>query len=187
MSGTVNKVILVGNLARDPEVRSFDNGGRVAKMRILTNETWTDKDGNRKEQTEGHDVVTYNDRLVDVIEKYVRKGNKVYVEGMNKTRKWQDSNGNDRYNTEVELPRFAGVLTMLGGPNDRDNDFSSGDDRGDAGQGGGRDNRGGGNERGGRDDRGGNDRGGSRSSGGGGNDRGGRGGFQEDLDDDVPF
>ena len=109
MAGSVNKVILVGNLGRDPEVRSFQNGGRVANLRIATSESWKDKStGERKDRTEWHNVDIFNERLVDVAEKYLKKGAKVYIEGQLETRKWQDKEGQDRYTTSVVLRQFRG-------------------------------------------------------------------------------
>ena len=114
MAGSVNKVIIVGNLGADPEVKSFSNGGRIANLRIATSETWNDRTTNeRKERTEWHSVVLDNDNLVRVAEQYLRKGSKVYVEGQLRTRKWQDRDGNDRYTTEVYVGRFRGELTIL--------------------------------------------------------------------------
>jgi single-strand DNA-binding protein len=114
MAGSVNKVILVGNLGADPEVKSFQNGGRIANLRIATSESWTDRQTNeRKEKTEWHTVVIDNDNLIKVVENYLRKGSKVYVEGQLQTRKWQDRDGNDRYSTEVRVGRFRGELTLL--------------------------------------------------------------------------
>jgi len=114
MAGSVNKVILIGNLGADPEVKSFQNGGRVCNFRIATSETWKDRtSGERKERTEWHSISVSNDGLVGVCEKYLRKGSKVYVEGQLRTRKWQDQQGNDRYTTEVVIPPFGGVMTML--------------------------------------------------------------------------
>lgn len=114
MAGSVNKVILVGNLGADPEVKSFANGGRIANLRIATSESWTDRQTNeRRERTEWHQVVLDNDNLVRVAEQYLRKGAKVYVEGQLRTRKWQDRDGNDRYTTEVYVGRFRGELTLL--------------------------------------------------------------------------
>lgn len=114
---SVNKVILIGNLGRDPEVRSFANGGKVANLSIATSETWKDKtSGERKERTEWHSVSIMNEGLVNVAERYLRKGSKVYIEGQLQTRKWQDQSGADRYTTEVVLRAFNGVLTMLDGP-----------------------------------------------------------------------
>ena len=114
MAGSVNKVILVGNLGRDPEIRTFGNGGRVANFSVATSESWRDKNsGERKEKTEWHNVAVFNDGLVGVIEKYVKKGSKVYVEGKLQTRKWQDRDGNDRYSTEVVLQGYGGNLTLL--------------------------------------------------------------------------
>mgnify|MGYP001143261087 CR=1 FL=1 len=116
MAGSVNKVILIGNLGRDPEIRSFQNGGRVANLSIATSETWRDKaSGERKEKTEWHRVVVYNDKLVDVIERYLKKGAKVYIEGQLETRKWSDQSGQERYTTEVVLRPYRGELTMLDG------------------------------------------------------------------------
>lgn len=117
MAGSVNKVILVGNLGADPEVRSFQNGGRIANLRIATSEQWKDRaSGERKERTEWHSVVISGDGLVGVVERFLRKGSKVYIEGQLKTRKWQDQSGNDRYSTEVSVGGMGGVLTMLDGP-----------------------------------------------------------------------
>ncbi len=171
MAGSVNKVILIGNLGQDPEVKSFQNGGRIANLRIATSETWKDRQtGERKERTEWHTVVLQSDGLVGVAEKYLRKGSKVYIEGQLRTRKWQDASGNDRYSTEVSVGGMGGVLTMLDG----------------APGGGGNRNSVGGNDWGGgggqqRSSGGGNDWGGGGSSGGS------AGGFADDLDDDIPF
>lgn len=116
MAGSVNKVILVGNLGRDPEVKSFQNGGKVAEMRIATSEQWKDRNtGERKERTEWHTVKVFTEGLVGVAERYLRKGSKVYIEGQIQTRKWQDQTGADRYSTEIVLQGFGGVLTMLDG------------------------------------------------------------------------
>jgi len=177
VAGSVNKVILVGNLGRDPESRSFQNGGKVVELRIATSESWKDRNsGERKEKTEWHTVKVFNEGLANVAERFLRKGSKVYVEGALTTRKYQDGQGNDKYATEVVLQGFNSVLTMLDGPG--------------GGQGGGG-SRGGGDEWGGGDDVGGGSRGGSRGGDGGGNAgaRGGfnKGGFADDLDDDVPF
>jgi len=185
MAGSVNKVILVGNLGRDPESKSFQNGGKVVNLRLATSESWKDRQsGERKEKTEWHQVAIFDERLGDVAERFLRKGSKVYLEGQIQTRKWQDQNGQDRYTTEVVVPRFGGVLTMLDGPGG-----GSGGGSGGAGGGGGRDDWGGGDFGGGSG--GGSGRGGG-NSGGGGNSRGGGGfgqggGFADDLDDDVPF
>lgn len=117
MAGSVNKVILIGNLCADPEVKSFQNGGRIANLRLATNESWKDKaTGERKERAEYHSVTIASDGLVGVVERYLRKGSKVYIEGQLRTRKWQDSAGNDRYSTEVNVGGMGGVLTMLDGP-----------------------------------------------------------------------
>src|SRR4051794_4395204 len=116
MAGSVNKVILVGNLGRDPEIRSTQDGTRVATLNLATSETWRDRaSGERKERTEWHRVAIFNDRLVELAEKYLRKGSKIYVEGQLQTRKWQDQQGQDRYTTEIVLGRFRGELTMLDG------------------------------------------------------------------------
>jgi len=114
MAGSVNKVILVGNLGRDPEVRSFQNGGKVAELRIATSESWKDKtSGERKERTEWHTVKIFTEGLVSVAERFLRKGSKVYLEGQLQTRKWQDQAGADRYSTEITLQGFGGVLVLL--------------------------------------------------------------------------
>ena len=114
MAGSVNKVILVGNLGADPEVKTFASGGRIANLRLATSESWNDRNtGQRQERTEWHTVVIDNDNLVKVAEQYLRKGSKVYVEGQLRTRKWQDRDGNDRYSTEVYVGRFRGELTLL--------------------------------------------------------------------------
>jgi single-strand DNA-binding protein len=109
----VNKVILVGNLGADPEARSLNNGGEVVSMRIATSESWKNKDGERQERTEWHNVVIFNENLGRVAKSYLRKGSKVYVEGQIQTRKWQDQSGNDRYTTEIVLQRFRGELVLL--------------------------------------------------------------------------
>ena len=116
MAGSVNKVILIGNLGRDPEVRAFQNGGKVCNLRIATSETWKDRNtGERREKTEWHSVAIFSEGLVRVCEQYLRKGSKVYLEGQLQTRKWQDQSGNDRYSTEVVLQGFNGTLVMLDG------------------------------------------------------------------------
>ncbi|MEX3315595.1 single-stranded DNA-binding protein [Sulfitobacter sp. PS-8MA] len=173
MAGSVNKVILIGNLGRDPEVRSFQNGGKVCNLRIATSETWKDRNtGERREKTEWHSVAIFQEGLVRVAEQYLRKGSKVYIEGQLQTRKWQDQSGNDRYSTEVVLQGFGGTLTMLDGPGG-----GSGGGGGGGGYGGG----GGGNDYGGGYDSG-------PSQGGGGNyGGGGGGGGSRDLDDEIPF
>ena len=160
MAGSVNKVILVGNLGRDPEIRTTNDGTKVANLSVATSENWRDRNtGERRERTEWHRVVIFNDRLVDVVEKYLNKGSKIYIEGQLQTRKWTDRDGQERYTTEVVLQRFRGELTML-------------DSRGGGGDFGGG---GGGGDFGGGQDFGG---------GGGGSSSGGGGG---DLDDDIPF
>lgn len=166
MSGSVNKVILVGNLGRDPEIRTMQNGGKVVNLSLATSERWTDRDGNRQERTEWHRVVIFNDRLADVAERFLRKGSKVYVEGQLQTRKWTDQSGQDRYSTEVVLQRFRGELTML-------------DSRAEGGGGGGYDQGGyGGGARGGQGGGPPMDQGGPQ---GGGPD------YSADLDDEIPF
>ena len=117
MAGSVNKVILIGNLGRDPEVRTFQNGGKVCNLRIATSETWKDKNtGEKRERTEWHSIAIFNEGLVRVAEQYLKKGSSVYIEGQLQTRKWQDQSGNDRYSTEVVLQGFGSTLTMLDGP-----------------------------------------------------------------------
>src|SRR4051795_10885396 len=116
MAGSVNKVILVGNLGRDPEIRSTQDGTRVATLNLATSENWRDRaSGERKEKTEWHRVAIYNDRLVEIAEKYLRKGSKVYLEGQLETRKWTDKDGAEKYTTEIVLRQFRGELTMLDG------------------------------------------------------------------------
>ncbi|KAA2215173.1 single-stranded DNA-binding protein [Teichococcus oryzae] len=173
MAGSVNKVILIGNLGRDPEVRNFQNGGRVVNLRLATTDSYKDREGNRQERTEWHSVAIFNERVGEIAEKYLRKGSKVYIEGKLETRKWQDQSGQDRYSTEVVIRNFGGELTLLDGRG------------GEAGGGGGFE----AGERSGS--------GGARQGGGYG-DRGGaarpqRGGWDapkgggSDLDDDIPF
>ena len=146
MAGSVNKVILIGNLGRDPEIRSTQDGTRVANLSLATSENWRDKNtGERREKTEWHRVVIFNERLVEVAEKYLRKGSKIYIEGQLQTRKWQDQSGQDKYSTEVVLNRFRGELTMLDSRRDAEaqgaGDYgdapSGGAPMGDAGSGGG--------------------------------------------------
>jgi single-strand DNA-binding protein len=132
MAGSVNKVILIGNLGRDPEIRTTQDGTKVANLSIATSENWRDKNsGERREKTEWHRVVVFNDRLVDVIEKYVKKGSKVYLEGALQTRKWTDQSGAEKYTTEIVLQRYRGELTMLDGRGG-----GGGDEMADAGAGG---------------------------------------------------
>ncbi|MEA3542543.1 MAG: single-stranded DNA-binding protein [Pseudomonadota bacterium] len=196
MAGSVNKVILVGNLGADPEVKSFQNGGKVCNLRIATSESWKDRmTGERKERTEWHSVAIFSEGLVGVAERFLRKGSKVYIEGQLRTRKWQDQSGNDRYTTEVVLQGLGSVLTMLdgapGGGGGQGGGYGGGGGRsqgvsdwqsGSSGFGGGDyDDFGGGsggNQGGGF--------GGGRSQGG---SRGGAGSpnFDNDLDDEVPF
>jgi single-strand DNA-binding protein len=179
MAGSVNKVILIGNLGRDPEVRSFQNGGKVCNLRIATSETWKDRNtGERREKTEWHSVAIFQEGLVRIAEQYLKKGSKVYIEGQLQTRKWQDQSGADRYSTEVVLQGFGGTLTMLDGPGGA----GSGGGGGGGGYGGGG---GGGYGGGGNDYGGGYDSGPSSSGGSGGG--GGGGGGSRDLDDEIPF
>jgi len=115
MAGSVNKVILIGNLGKDPESRNFQNGGKVVNLRLATTDTYKDREGNRQEKTEWHSVAIFNEKLGEIAEKYLRKGSKVYIEGKLETRKWQDQAGQDRYSTEVTLRNFGGELTLLDG------------------------------------------------------------------------
>jgi single-strand DNA-binding protein len=130
MAGSVNKVILVGNLGADPEIRTLNSGDRVANLRLATSETWRDRgSGERRERTEWHRVVIFNDNLVKVAEQYLRKGSKVYVEGALQTRKWTDQSGQEKFSTEVVLQKFRGELTMLdgrGGDAERDEGYGGG-------------------------------------------------------------
>jgi len=160
MAGSVNKVILVGNLGRDPEIRSTQDGTKVANLSLATSETWRDRNsGERRERTEWHRVVIFNEKLCEVAEKYLRKGSKIYIEGQLQTRKWTDKEGQDRYSTEVVLQRFRGELTMLDGRQDGAGGGYS-DDSGPGAGGGGF---------------------------GGGGSGGGGGGGGSDLDDEIPF
>ena len=176
MAGSLNKVMLIGNLGADPDIRSFQNGGKVANLRVATTETWKDRNtGERQERTEWHTVAIFSEGLVGVVERFLRKGSKVYIEGQLQTRKWQDQSGNDRYSTEVVIRGMNGTLTMLDGA-----------------QGGGGGNRGGGGG-GGNWDQGGGSSGGGSGGGwnqGGGSSGGGQSGGgsnYDDLDDDIPF
>src|SRR6185295_16272468 len=173
MAGSVNKVILVGNLGRDPEIRSTQDGTRVANLSLATSESWRDKtSGERRERTEWHRVVVFNDRLVDICERYLKKGSKIYIEGALQTRKWTDQSGAEKYTTEIVLQKYRGELTMFDGRGGG----GGGDERAEAGgsygggSGGGYSGSGGG--------------GGYGGGGGGGGKSGGGGG---DLDDDIPF
>ncbi|RNJ63876.1 MAG: single-stranded DNA-binding protein [Porphyrobacter sp. IPPAS B-1204] len=179
MAGSLNKVMLIGNLGADPEIRSFQNGGKVANLRIATSEQWKDKaTGERKEKTEWHTVAIFSEGLVSVVERYLKKGSKVFVEGKLQTRKWQDQNGQDRYSTEIVIQGLGGTLTMLDG--------AAG---GGGGMGGGGGGRSGGFGGGGGGSGGGNYGGGAAGGGGfgGGAPSGGSGGGYDDLDDDIPF
>lgn len=166
MAGSVNKVILIGNLGRDPEVRRMQDGNPVVNLAVATSDTWRDRQsGERRERTEWHRVVIFNDKLAEVAEKYLRKGSKVYVEGALQTRKWTDQSGTEKYTTEIVLQKFRGELTMLDG---RGGEGGGGGGSGDYGGGGG-----------------GND-GGPRSGGYTSGGSGGPGGA-DDLDDEIPF
>ena len=174
MAGSLNKVMLIGNLGADPEIRSFQNGGKVANLRIATSESWKDRQtGERKEKTEWHTVAIFSEGLVSVVERYLKKGSKVFVEGKLQTRKWQDQNGQDRYSTEIVIQGLGGTLTMLDGA------------QGGGGMGGGGARSGGygGGAAGGSGSGGGWDQGGGSS----GSSSGGAGGGYDDLDDDIPF
>ena len=163
MAGSVNKVILIGNLGADPEVRTFQNGGKVCNLRIATSESWKDKNtGEKREKTEWRTVAIFSEGLVRVAEQYLKKGSKIYIEGALQTRKWQDQSGNDRYSTEVVLQGFGSTLVMLDGRS--------------GGSGGGGD-YGGGQQQGGYG-------GGGQQQDGGGQQQGGGGG---QIDDDIPF
>ncbi|MCC8933372.1 MULTISPECIES: single-stranded DNA-binding protein [Rhizobiaceae] len=177
MAGSVNKVILIGNLGADPEIRRTQDGRPIANLRIATSESWRDKNsGERKEKTEWHSVVIFNEGLCKVAEQYLKKGSTVYIEGQLQTRKWQDQTGNDRYSTEVVLQGFNGNLTMLGGRGDGAGASRGGDmGGGDFGGGYGGDYGAPAPSRGGSTS--GASRGGSAPS----------GGFSRDLDDDIPF
>jgi len=173
MAGSVNKVILIGNLGRDPEIRTFQNGGKVCNLRIATSETWKDRNtGERREKTEWHSVAIFQEGLVRIAEQYLKKGSKVYIEGQLQTRKWQDQSGQDKYSTEVVLQGFGGTLTMLDG-----RDGGSGGGGGQSGGGYG----GGGYDSGPQDDRFGGGQGSSSGSGSGG------GAPSRDIDDEIPF
>ena len=182
MAGSLNKVMLIGNLGADPEVKSFQNGGKVCNLRIATSEQWKDKNtGERQERTEWHTVAIFSEGLVSVAERFLRKGSKVFIEGQLQTRKWQDAQGNDRYATEIVLRGFNGTLTMLDGP--------GGGQGGGQGGGGGNHNQGGSSGgSGGGWNQGGGSGGSSGGNGGGtGGGSGGGGSNYDDLDDDIPF
>lgn len=171
MAGSLNKVMLIGNLGADPEIRSFQNGGKVANLRIATSETWKDRNtGERQERTEWHTVAIFSEGLVGVVERFLRKGSKVYIEGQLQTRKWQDQSGNDRYSTEVVIRGMNGSLTMLDGAQGGSGGQRGGGSSWDQGGGGSSSSWNQGGESSG---------GGARSSGGGSN--------YDDLDDDIPF
>lgn len=193
MAGSLNKVMLIGNLGADPEVRSFQNGGKVCNLRIATTENWKDRNtGERQERTEWHTVAIFSEGLVSVAERFLRKGSKVFIEGQLQTRKWQDQSGNDRYSTEVVLRGFNGTLTMLDGA--QGGGSGGGGQRGGWNEGG---SQGGGNGNGGGEsswNQGGGSSGGSSGGGSGGAPSSGGGApaaggsnFGDDLDDDIPF
>jgi single-strand DNA-binding protein len=174
MAGSVNKVILVGNLGRDPEVRQTQDGTKIVHLSVATSERWRDRSsGENRERTEWHRVVIFNDRLGEIAEKYLSKGRTVYIEGQLQTRKWTDQSGQEKYTTEVVLQRFRGELTLLGGRGD-DAGYSGGSSEYGYSRGGG----GGG---------GGSGSGGRASSGGGDSGGGGKSSGYDDLDDDIPF
>ncbi|ANQ40475.1 single-stranded DNA-binding protein [Gluconobacter oxydans] len=193
MAGSVNKVILVGNLGKDPEVRNTQSGSKIVNLTVATSETWNDRQsGERKERTEWHRVVIFNDRLGDVAERFLRKGRKVYLEGELRTRKWTDQSGQERYTTEVTIDRFRGELVLLDSNRSGGGD-EGGFDGGGSSYGGGSSNGGGfgGGNRGGGFG-GGNDGGRSGGSSGGSSGGGNRGGGWDappdnDLDDEIPF
>jgi single-strand DNA-binding protein len=177
----VNKVILLGRLGRDPEVRNFQNGGRVVNLRLATSERYKDREGNMQERTEWHSVAIFNEKLGEIAEKYLRKGSEVYLEGQLETRKWQDQSGQDRYTTEIVLRQYRGELALVGGrgggggadmgePSESGGSYGGGRSSGSAERGGGGWDRGGGGA------------GGPRSGG-----SGGRAPAKSDLDDDIPF
>ena len=171
MAGSVNKVLLIGNLGKDPEARSMGSGGEVVSFSIATSENWNDKQsGEKREKTEWHNIVIFNENLGRIAKQYLRKGSSVYVEGQLQTRKWTDRDNNDRYTTEIVLQRFRGELTLLGS-----RDGGSGGQRG----GGQNDSNWGGDD--------GASQFGGGSGGGSGAPRGGGSAFDSDLDDDVPF
>ena len=183
MAGSVNKVILIGNVGADPEIRRTQDGRPIANLRIATSESWRDRNsGERREKTEWHTVVVFSEPLCKVIEQYVKKGAKLYIEGALQTRKWQDQTGNDRYSTEIVLQGFNSTLTMLDGRGE-----GGGERRGGGDFGGGGGNYGGGapsyDDYGSRPSSG----GGSGSSSGGGSRSGGGGSLSRDMDDDIPF
>jgi single-strand DNA-binding protein len=176
MAGSVNKVIIIGNLGRDPEVRSFQNGGKVVNLNVATSETWRDKaSGERKERTEWHRVSILNENLAKIAEQYLKKGSKVYIEGQLETRKWQDQSGAEKYTTEVVLRPYRGELTLLDGR------------EGGGGGGGGYDDRGGYDDYGSGQSSGGGGGGARGGPSGGGSGSGGGGGGRADMDDEIPF
>ena len=163
MAGSVNKVILVGNLGKDPEIRTLNSGDRVANLRIATSETWRDRaSGERKEKTEWHQVVIFNENIVKVAENYLRKGSTVYIEGALQTRKWTDQQGVEKYSTEIVLQKFRGELTMIGGRGEGASGGAGGDDYGQSSSG-------------------------FQPAGGRTQGAGPRESFSADLDDEIPF
>src|SRR5690625_2285036 len=161
MAGSVNKVILIGNLGRDPEIRTMQSGGRVCNLALATSESWRDKQtGERRERTEWHRIVVFNEGLVNVCERFLKKGSKIYIEGQIETRKWQDQSGQDRYSTEIVLRPFRSELTMLDSRSDAGGDFGGGGYQ---------------------------DRQGGFGEPGGGPSSGGPAPFPSDLDDEIPF
>ena len=175
----VNKVILLGRLGADPESRSFQNGGRVVNLRVATSERYKDRDGNAVEKTEWHTVAIFAEPLCDIAEKYLTKGDQVYLEGKLENRKWQDQSGNDRYSTEVVLRPFDGKIALIGGSGARNGEGAGREDRGGGARGG--------EERRERGAGGGERRGGGGGSGGGWDSRTGARSRPADIDEDIPF
>lgn len=175
----VNKVIILGRLGRDPEVRNFQNGGKVVNLRLATSERYKDREGNQQERTEWHSVAIFNERLGDVAEKYLRKGSEVYIEGQLETRKWQDKDGQDRYTTEIVLRQYRGELQLVGGRGGSGADEGGGYSERSSG--------GGYSERSSGGGRSGGFEGGGARSGGGGSRGGGWDSKKTDLDDEIPF
>ena len=176
----INKVIILGRLGRDPEVRNFQNGGKVVNLRIATSERYKDREGNQQERTEWHSVAIFNDRLGEVAEKYLRKGSEVYIEGQLETRKWQDKDGQDRYTTEIVLRQYRGELQLVGGRGGGSGADEGGYSERSSGGGGYSERPAGGGRSGGFE-------GGGARSGGGGSRGGGWDSKKTDLDDEIPF
>ena len=187
MAGSVNKAIILGRLGKDPEVRNFQNGGKVVNLTVATSERYKDREGNQQERTEWHKVAIFNEKLGEIAERYLKKGSEVYLEGQIETRKYQGQDGQDRYSTEIVLRQFRGEMTLIGGRGQGGGDEAGGGYGGDRGErGGDRGGFGGGSSGGGYGGRGGSSGGASKParSGGGG---GGWDAPKADLDDDIPF